>query len=450
MRRITLGLLLVSVFGLSYAPALAGKQHEVPFVGVVQETSTPVYSGAARTFYEVGELTGDTLVTVDEVLFGWFKIEPPQGFYSYILARHVEHKEGSTRGWVRSRRAEVRAANPKGVSSSFRRQLFLLNGAPVRIVSRDGKYLKIVPPTGAYVFLPPGSVKPATEADLARGVSGPRPGGVVAGGQEGELNRGGPGDLPELLRIAPRSHRKVDEAVAASQVAGTLGNAPAEDVLPGRAPADGSRRGVAVLSAGFATQAVPRVVAHDPDRDVTTGRLAESQAVRAAVRNLRDMDGVALEDQHVQELVHVFEALSLNDQLSKQDREIVSAGLRRLRQRAAVLTALRAITTARGEGAAGVLHEGEPVPLYDVKGQLLASSVYDGTNRPRLFRVVEPSSQRTIAYVVPSPSIRPGACLGRNVGIIGRVRVDPALKLRVIAVERLDVIETPLASRLQG
>ncbi len=34
-------------------------------------------------------------------------------------------------------------------------------------------------------------------------------------------------------------------------------------------------------------------------------------------------------------------------------------------------------------------------------GQLLASGVYNGDSGPRLFRLVEPASERTLAYVQP-------------------------------------------------
>ena len=83
-----------------------------------------------------------------------------------------------------------------------------------------------------------------------------------------------------------------------------------------------------------------------------------------------------------------------------------------------------------------------PTPIsYDVTGQLQASSVYDGVKLPRLFRVAEPATGRTIVYVKPGPQFESHKALGRLVGIVGKTEFDAGLNLRIIAVEKLDILQ---------
>lgn len=78
---------------------------------------------------------------------------------------------------------------------------------------------------------------------------------------------------------------------------------------------------------------------------------------------------------------------------------------------------------------------------YNATGQLLASSVYDGVRLPQLFRVVEPSSNRTIVYVRPGKEFETPKALGRLVGITGKIRFDASMNLRIIEVENLDILD---------
>jgi hypothetical protein len=77
-------------------------------------------------------------------------------------------------------------------------------------------------------------------------------------------------------------------------------------------------------------------------------------------------------------------------------------------------------------------------PPYDAVGRLLASAVYDGVNLPRLYRLVDPASGRTIAYVDPGAAPQAAGHLGAVVGIRGAARFDPSLKLRLFDVERIE------------
>ncbi len=65
------------------------RAQDVPYTGIVIEDSSPVLAGAGKTFYNVGDLKKGALVEVHEVIFGWHKIKPPKGTFSYISKAHV-------------------------------------------------------------------------------------------------------------------------------------------------------------------------------------------------------------------------------------------------------------------------------------------------------------------------------------------------------------------------
>jgi len=73
-------------------------------------------------------------------------------------------------------------------------------------------------------------------------------------------------------------------------------------------------------------------------------------------------------------------------------------------------------------------------------GRLTTSTLYTGDDQPRLYRLVNPLTQRTAAYVRPGgpdgPDVR--GMLGEYVGIEGETEYNSALKLHVIEPERID------------
>jgi hypothetical protein len=80
---------------------------------------------------------------------------------------------------------------------------------------------------------------------------------------------------------------------------------------------------------------------------------------------------------------------------------------------------------------------------YDVIGRLAASSVYDGQNLPRLFRLVDFTSGYTIGYVEPD-DVNARQMLGEIIGIVGTKRRDPSMNVHVFNIERVDVLEKPV------
>jgi SH3-like domain-containing protein len=65
-------------------------------------------------------------------------------------------------------------------------------------------------------------------------------------------------------------------------------------------------------------------------------------------------------------------------------------------------------------------------------GILNASAVYDGQRLPELYRICDPMTSATIAYVEPNADIAMAPMIGTLVGVKGGKDFDPALRLSVI------------------
>ncbi len=88
---------------------------------------------------------------------------------------------------------------------------------------------------------------------------------------------------------------------------------------------------------------------------------------------------------------------------------------------------------------------------YTAVGVLNASAVYDGTHLPELYRVCDPMTGATIAYVLPNPAIPMPTMLTTLVGVKGGSEYDPALRLQIISPVKIDIMsrrDTPQVTRV--
>ena len=139
------------VVAVTALPASAGSRS----AAVAIEDKVPVRAGAGTIFYFVGELEKGQRVEVDDKNYGWYKIVPPKGVYSYVKKQNVDLDDSGRAGIVNADRVPVSAAKVSGPGGSYRRQLYLFKGDPVVLADRrpEGAYYKIVPPKGCYVWV---------------------------------------------------------------------------------------------------------------------------------------------------------------------------------------------------------------------------------------------------------------------------------------------------------
>jgi hypothetical protein len=95
---------------------------------------------------------------------------------------------------------------------------------------------------------------------------------------------------------------------------------------------------------------------------------------------------------------------------------------------------------------------------YIAVGQLSVSPLYTGRDLPMLYRLVNPLSGLTIAYIRPQqikdpdPSTvpqDPSRLVGQFVGVVGQKQFDPALKLNIVLAKEIDRLGPTGAGELQ-
>ncbi|MCC6579049.1 MAG: SH3 domain-containing protein [Phycisphaeraceae bacterium] len=180
---------------------------------------------------------------------------------------------------------------------------------------------------------------------------------------------------------------------------------------------------------------------------------ADSDTLQAAEQRLVDAYKLPLTKRPLSELLQVYDAIAKTPGLSYNDQRVVVARMTQLKRDSSLAYALRNIqgVTQAIENAPPIVVPAPPARTnkgYDYTGKLLASNVYDGADLPRLYRLVNPTDQRTLVYVRPTTALDPNN-LGRVIGIIGQTQYDNSLRLRVVEPTRADVLESPAAAGSQ-
>ena len=77
---------------------------------------------------------------------------------------------------------------------------------------------------------------------------------------------------------------------------------------------------------------------------------------------------------------------------------------------------------------------------YVAVARLDASSIYDGKRLPKLFRLRDLSTGRTVGYLRPSNKVKLPEMLGHLIGIVGEKSYDGGLRLNVLTPRRIDML----------
>ncbi len=77
---------------------------------------------------------------------------------------------------------------------------------------------------------------------------------------------------------------------------------------------------------------------------------------------------------------------------------------------------------------------------YTAVGRVAVSNIYDGTTLPKLFRLQDPSTGRTVAYLKPDADYTLASRIDVIVGIVGDKSYDESMRLNMITPRRIDVL----------
>lgn len=77
---------------------------------------------------------------------------------------------------------------------------------------------------------------------------------------------------------------------------------------------------------------------------------------------------------------------------------------------------------------------------YVIQGRLAVSLVFDGQDKPIMYRIEDPLSGRSLAYLAPSTSLDLSSLLGQRIGVVGSIDFDPDWHVTVVNPERVDLV----------
>lgn len=475
---------------------------DTPFDAVVTDKQVEVRAGPGRAYYVVDKLERGDRVRVVQTLYDWSKIEAPASSFSYISQAFVNARGDGSTGVINTNRQEVKAGSLQGPGVSYKTQVMLNRGDEVKILDTVGDYYKIEPPENAFVYLPPGSLRPAGPQDEAPQRDADAPEQAEADADEsrepdaGEVDDAGEPDASlddraeDLITLSQQSERQTEtggeteapqttddpmepdpgteeadtrtadatepaddrvESASEGEARDETGDAAVVDAAEGDAAEEGDAPSVTLSTEERQREPtdVEIDIAKGQELDVAAESPALAELEARAVPELKK----PVEEQPIEDLLAAYRSLRDREdiELSASERQLVTlriAVLQRNRQLREALAKIEASQQADDEADAAVetqrqgrtatTERGSPLD-FDAVGKLLASSVYDGTSLPRMYRLVDPTARRTLAYIAPT-DVDATAMLGELVGVRGESQYDPSLKLRIFEVESIEVL----------
>lgn len=102
---------------------------------------------------------------------------------------------------------------------------------------------------------------------------------------------------------------------------------------------------------------------------------------------------------------------------------------------------LRAKASAASQSAAAARDTIDAMAGYAAVGRLDASTIYDGKRLPKLLRICDPATGRTIAYLEPDDGFDYGSMVGRTIGIVGEHAYDGSLRVNVVHPRMIEILD---------
>ncbi len=135
----------------------------LPYLAEVIGNDVYIRSGPGTNFYTCGKLNKGDKVQVVSTQFGWSRIVPPGGCFSWVSMRYVSVSlDDHTSGAITGNDVRVYAGSEyREPLRSDVQQLKLGRGDKIKLLDDEkGDYCKIAPPSGAYLWVSSQYTKP--------------------------------------------------------------------------------------------------------------------------------------------------------------------------------------------------------------------------------------------------------------------------------------------------
>ncbi len=380
------------------APAAPAAPAKEAFKVVVIAQDAEILSGASKAYYAVGHMSlGSVLEVVDDSHPGYLEILPPGCCAAFVAKDKVQADAKGAIATVNADDTECFAAGLEMTpDKSFRLMRKLAKGESLEILGVVGDYYRVEAPAKTTVFVPAIQVRKATDKDLADGPPEAEPGFKIAAESKPEakapakdpkIATATPDKAPEKApEIAPKKPEKVDDGI----------DTPATD---------------------------PALRAAEGRRNETYAAAKEAPVPSARLKLL----------------LTEYQALAKRQDFNAIDGQLAAGRVAQLTRDLTISENLEKVAAAEQAGIeAGKPPVTAPQIGYDAVGQLKVSTIYNGTNLPKLYRLADPTTDALVAYVLPEAV--DGAMLNKLVGIQGDIEMDPNLKVRIIRVKQVDAL----------
>jgi uncharacterized protein YgiM (DUF1202 family) len=377
---------------------------------VVNADAVVVRSGPGENYYPTMKLDKGAKVTVVGHKFGWLKVTPPEGSFSYIGKAFVTRNGDGTTGKVSANDVRVRAGSALNEMVSIV-QAQLSNGAEVQIIGEKNEFFLIKPPAGAFVYINEKYLDP-----IPQGAEQPQ---VATNDQQNTGTGAAPAPMPG------------DTGATATQ--------PPVENGTGTTPAPTGEQ----VAGGATTQPSPtgEQVAGAPTTQPNT--LTADAQFDALEAEFKAMSDKPIEQQNVAELTASYQKLIASPELPESMKRIADYRVKMLGLRAqakaefAQAKEMQAEAAKRQQALKAEKEELEEqikkteVVVYAAVGTLQTSSLQNGTGG-LLYRLTDPSTSRTIVYLRSDDSSKYGAMVGKFIGVKGEVTSESALQMKVV------------------
>jgi SH3-like domain-containing protein len=450
---------------------------------VVTGNAVNVRSGpSAQSAYAFGKLKQGDLVHVLKEEYGWARVQTQGNAFGDVCAfvpadRRVTLSADRTTATVGAR-TELRAPNVEAGSSpdkSWKQIGFADAGTTLTVLgTADGEkesVYKVKVPATAEAWINMQFLRRASDAETA---SATNAAATAASTPAATTVAAAP------VNAAPSSANTTTDAATAGVVTPVnQPNAGAPAPTPVTPDIGSSTTATATSSAG--SPAIPPLLGPKPVNAATTeGTTAPGTVVTTTVTTTRTntpkwVSSRATFDDLEQQFKAVrsqpdagaeFEALKAKyEDLAAQDGSAGSvkgvAGARaqqltlllETQSEVQKLERTKASLDTNKKGIADLILNIQRRADFTAIGILNASAVYDGQRLPELYRICDPMTSATIAYVEPNADIAMAPMIGTLVGVKGGKQFDPALRLTVISPLSIDILtqrDTPQVTKTEA
>lgn len=430
-----------------------------PGLYTVVVESTPIRSGASSDNYAFLKASDGTTVRVTDTLSGWARVpaEGPafEGSWGWVRYPAEESGRFELQGdhvGVTHGRTDIYAPNLErdSFTNSYRWVCTMPTGTEIHVLESttfDATETGSRPYTGHRVALPAiaegwinaSDLRPATTDEIA-----------VFNGRGAETVES---EISEVVVATPVPVTDADMHWWTTTPTSPLANWVEWRETRQRMIAAHIAAEEAAEAARIAAELDARRAAEEEARRVA---LAEAEAAEQAALNQRWM---ALEATLTATPLYKLDAKAVDqlragyvavvDEESERNPDLAELATMRLRQ----LDLAKQINATREDiesGRARISRTDEEIaaarriidesPNYVLRGRLGVSPVFDGVKRPILYRLQDPFSGRSLAYVSPDSGVDLRGMLGQRVGIVGTVRWNPEWRITMVEPERVDLV----------